>query len=99
MSRAIAPIERDDMKRIPLALVLTAAVFSTESLGWTGSQNPAGTPAAPATGEQGAGRQGGQGAGRQGAAPATPRPPREILLVERDKIIDALPAKAPATPR
>lgn len=83
------------MKRIPLALVLSAAVLSMESLGWTGSQNPAGTPAVPATGEQGAGRQG----GREGATPAAPRPRREVLLIERDKIIDALPAKAPATPR
>lgn len=31
--------------------------------------------------------------------PATPRPRREVLLIERAKIVAALPAKAPAAPR
>ena len=81
------------MRIIPLALILSlsAATFSAAPVGPAGLQDPVATPVAPPRG-QAQGRQGGD-------APATPRPRREVLLIERAKIVEALPAKAPAAPR
>ena len=42
----------------------------------------------------------GEGQGRQGGSPpAAPRPRREVLLIERGRIVAALPARALAAPR
>jgi type 1 glutamine amidotransferase len=82
--------------RLALALVLSAAVLpahaTLQPLGPAGVQTPSTAPAPPAAVSQGQGRQAGN-------PPGAPRPRREVLPIERGRIVAALPAKAPATPR
>jgi len=76
------------MKLIAVALALSVAVVSAEALNSAGLREFARTaPAADRSQSQG------------GNAPGAPRPRREILPIERAKIVAALPAKPPAKPR
>jgi Trehalose utilisation len=76
------------MKLISVALALSVAVVSAEALNSAGLRELARTaPAADRSQSQ------------VGNAPGAPRPRREILPIERAKIVAALPAKAPAKPR
>ena len=84
------------MRLVRLGVMLGAAVLSAQAtlqpLGLARVQTPSTAPATP-TGL-------GQGQGRRGAnPPGAPRPRREVLLIERGRIVAALPAKAVATPR
>ena len=84
------------MRLVHLGVMLGAAVLSAQAtlqpLGLAGVQTPPTAPATPPGVSQGQGRQGGN-------PPGVPRPRREVLLIERGKIVAALPAKVPATPR
>ena len=85
-----------DLRLVRLAFVLSAAVLTAQAtlqpLGLAGAQTPSTAPATPPGPGQGQGRQG-------GTPPGAPRPRREVLLIERGRIVAALPAKAVATPR
>ena len=84
------------MRLVRLGFMLGAAVLSAQAtlqpLGLAGVQTPPTAPATPPGVSQGQGRQGGN-------PPGAPRPRREVLLIERGRIVAALPAKAVATPR
>lgn len=84
------------MRLVRLGFMLGAAVLSAQAtlqpVGLAGVQTPSTAPATPPGLSQGQGRQAGN-------PPGAPRPRREVLLIERGRIVAALPAKAVATPR
>jgi type 1 glutamine amidotransferase len=84
------------MRLVRLAFLLGAAVLSAQAtpqpLGLAGVQTSSTASAPPSRLGEGQGRQG-------GSPPAAPRPRREVLLIERGRIVAALPAKALAAPR
>jgi type 1 glutamine amidotransferase len=84
------------MRLVRLGFMVGAAVLSVQAtlqpLDLAGVQTPSTAPATPPSLGQAQGRQGGN-------PPGAPRPRREVLLIERGRIVAALPAKAVATPR
>ena len=78
------------MRLVRLGFMLGAAVLSAQAtlqpLGLAGVQTPSTAPATPPGLGQGQGRQGGN-------PPAAPRPRREVLLIERGRIVAALPPR------
>ena len=98
VARASGPIvsRSHTMRLVRLGFTLGAAVLSAQAtlqpLGLAGVQTLSTAPATPPGVSQGQGRQGGN-------PPGAPRPRREVLLIERGRIVAALPAKAVATPR
>ena len=84
------------MRLVRLAFLLGAGVLSAQAtprpLDLAGVQTSSIASATPPPLGEGQGRQG-------GSPPAAPRPRREVLLIERGRIVAALPAKALAAPR